>query len=68
MKKLLLMLVLCVITITSGCNLTETPGERNRRILLISDMQSKMLVDDVDYFLLIERSTRLSRWHARVGH
>lgn len=68
MKKLLLMLVLCVILITSGCSMTDTAGERNRRILQISDLQSKMLVDDVDYFLLIDRSSRLTRWHARVGH
>ena len=68
MKKWLLMLVLGVLTVTSGCTMTETSGERDRRILQISDLQSKMLVDDVDYFLLVERNTRLNRWHARVGH
>ena len=68
MKKLLLLLALCLVTWTAGCTLTETPAERNRRIAHIWDLQSKMMVEDIDYFLLLDRNSNLSEWHTLVGN
>ncbi|OQB82965.1 MAG: hypothetical protein BWX88_03664 [Planctomycetes bacterium ADurb.Bin126] len=67
MKKLLVLLALCLVTLAAGCTLTETPMERNRRIVHMWDIQSKMMVEDIDYFLLLDRSSNLSEWHTYVG-
>jgi hypothetical protein len=32
------------------------------------DMDSRMLVQDLDTILLLDRNTRLTRWHAYVGY
>ncbi len=68
MKKLFLLLALCLMTLAAGCTLTESAGERNRRLLLIGDLQSKMLVEDIDYFLLLDRTSNLTAWHSNAGY
>lgn len=67
MKKLLALLALCLVTWTAGCTITETAAERNRRIANVWDIQGKMMVEDIDYFLLLERSSNLSEWHTHIG-
>jgi len=67
MKKVFVLLALCLVTLTAGCTVTETGMERNRRILHVWDIQSKMMVEDIDYFLLIDRTSNLSEWHTYVG-
>lgn len=52
-----------------GC---ETPGEsaseRSLRIRRVSDQNWRMFVDDWDYFWLVDRSSRLTRYHVDVGY
>jgi len=68
MKKVLMILLVCLVTFVAGCTLTETPSQRNRRIQLIADLEWRMAVDDLDYLLLIERSTRMTYYNTRVGN
>lgn len=68
MKKLMALLVLCLGFSMTGCaGLGETQPEANRRIKLQAQLESKMLNDDVQYMLLLERSSRLTQWHPYVG-
>ena len=68
MKKLCIVLILLVGSFLSGCaGLVDTKADRKRRIRHITDLQMRMLVDDVDYFLLIDQSSSLSKYHPRVG-
>lgn len=67
MKKLLVMLVLCLAAVLAGCTLDETRAEHGRRLLQITDVQLRMLVEDWEEFWLYDKSTTLSRWHVRVG-
>jgi len=70
MKKILLLLavLVCVTTLMSGCEgMADSYSDRMRRYKHIDDLQTRMLVDDWDYFWLYERNTYLSEWYPRVG-
>jgi len=70
MKKITAMLLacLCLGSMMVGCSGTiSSPGDRARRYWLITEVQSKQFNDDLDYLLLMERNSRLSEYHARVG-
>ena len=69
MKNLTILVVIFLIAgfLVSGCTLTETAAERRRRINQITELQMKMLVEDWDYFWLVERNTRTTQWHTWVG-
>jgi hypothetical protein len=45
----------------------DTTAERDGRLLQGGDLQMRMMLDDFDRFMLIDRSSRLSPWYARVG-
>jgi len=72
MRKLLLSLsmiaVLAISGALSGCTLTETAQERNRRIRNIASLQMRMLVEDIDAFLLLDRNSQLASWNTQVGY
>ncbi len=68
MKKLLLLAVVLGSMLLGGCGtLVLTPEERARQHRLITDLQSRMVVDDWDYIWLYEKNSRLTRYHPRVG-
>jgi len=69
MKRLLVWLLLAVVFLSGlGCaTVTESTGDRTRRISQISDLQMRMLVEDWDYFWLFERNSTLTSWHPWVG-
>ncbi len=70
MKKIAILLLLCMClgTVLAGCAGTvDTGSERCRRYWEITDSQARQFNDDLDYLLLFERNTRLSRYHTRVG-
>ena len=68
MNRLLLVFVVCGAVLFAGCNtLVDTHQERNRRITHLSDLQMRMFVEDLDYLLLLERSSALTQWHPHVG-
>ena len=68
MARLMIVAVLSLVSLIAGCGTVETAGQRNRRISHIADMQSRMLVDDIDTILLLDQNTRLSRWNSYVGY
>lgn len=68
MKKLSLALLLLLGIALSGCaGLVDSRADRTRRIKHITDLQMRMLVDDLDYFLLLDKSSSLTKYHPRVG-
>ncbi|MCY2926970.1 MAG: hypothetical protein NT031_16355 [Planctomycetota bacterium] len=73
MKQTLLVLAcLCVVLVSmlGGCSpinsTVETAAERNRRLVLGGDLQLRMMEDDFDRVLLIDRASRLMPWYGRV--
>ncbi len=67
MKKLLIVLVLCLGAFLGGCGLVDSSSDRGRRYDQINKMQWRMAVDDWDYFWLYERNTYLTEYHPHVG-
>ena len=68
MKKLLIVLVLLLGCFMGGCDgVMYNRRGRSFRNSMIVNHQSRVLVDDIDYFWLFERNTRFSEWHYRVG-
>lgn len=68
MKTLLIVFVLILGTFSmTGCTVTETRMERNRRISQINDLQLRMLVEDWDYLWLQDRNTATTQWNPWVG-
>ena len=69
MKKALLLLAACLGMFVAGCSgVVDSPSERARRYKSITNLQTRMLVDDLDYVFLYDRSSRLTFWHPQVGH
>ncbi len=72
MRKLLVSFVLTGVValsgVFSGCTLTETAQERNRRIRNVVALQMRMLVEDIDAVLLLDRNSQLSSWNTQVGY
>lgn len=76
MKKALLFLALtvCLSCVLGGCGALTPAGvvdsgpERLSRWSQIQDIEGRMFVDDLDYFLLRERATYLSEYAPYVGH
>jgi outer membrane protein assembly factor BamE (lipoprotein component of BamABCDE complex) len=71
MKKALFLLavMIFVTTLLSGCSgVGDSYSDRLRRGKHINDLQTRMLVDDWDYFWLYEHNTYLSEWYPRVGN
>ncbi len=69
MKNLLLVLavMICLSALLSGCGMTDSYQERVWRYKQIDDLESRMFVDDWDYFWLRERATYLSEYYPHVG-
>jgi len=70
MKSLLIAAVLVLCTFVVGCNcpgLVDTRAERRNRQELIVNLNTRMMVDDWDFFWLMDRNSYLTYWHPRVG-
>lgn len=65
--KGILIAVLCVAGFLAGCTMSESAQERDRRIRQQMALQMRMMVEDIDAVLLLDRSSRLTEWHARIG-
>ena len=55
----------------SGClgpNTGETGQERSWRITQGWKLDRRMLADDWDYIMLINKNSTLSQWHQRMGY
>ncbi len=68
MKKILLVLVLVMVSFsTIACTLTETAQQRKRRYRQITDLETRMMVEDWDTIWLYERSSGATQWHPWIG-
>ncbi len=67
MKKLLAAILIVAGSFLIGCTVTETAQERNVRLKQVTDLNSRMLVEDWDTFWLYDNNSRLSQWHPYVG-
>ena len=67
MKNVLIVLVLLAGAFLTGCGLTDSLEERERRYSQITDLQLRMLVDDWDYVWLMDQNSNLTEFHPRVG-
>ena len=65
MKRMLVLLVLCVGFFVSGCGMVDTYAQRERRYRNILDYNSRQAVDDWDYFWLADRPSYLTYWYLR---
>lgn len=66
-RVLMAMFVLCVGFCLSGCQtMVHTKDEQIRKYSRMSDINSRLLAEDIDAILLLDQSTRLSRWHLRT--
>jgi len=66
-----LVLVLLAIVFVSGCfgpNTAETGQQRSWRIAQGWELDRRMLADDWDYIMLINKNCTLSQYHQRLGY
>jgi len=62
-KKMLMLVLLVVLAVpVVGCGVGTTPEENQRSFRRVADYDARMLVDDVQIFLQIDRPVRNSRW------
>jgi len=66
MKKLILLLV-ALAAMLSGCGLVDTQADRHRRFRQMSNLHARMIVDEWDYIWLCDHSSNMTQWHPRVG-
>ncbi len=67
MMKLLMVLVVSLVLVTGGCTMTQTTRENVNHLALITDLQTRMAVEDFETWWLSDRESRLTPWHARAG-
>jgi hypothetical protein len=51
--------------IFQNTNSTQTPADRMHTHKKVIDQDARALIDDIDYIMLRDRPSRLSRWHDR---
>jgi transcription termination factor Rho len=67
-RALIAAILFFLVTFFAGCTMVETADQRNRRVSHVLDMDTRMMVQDLDTILLLDHNTRLTRWHAYVGY
>ena len=67
MTRLLIVVLLAATVLMSGCTLTESTSQSNRRLAIITDLNVRMIGDDFQAIWLYDRVSRLTQFHPRVG-
>ena len=69
-QTLLLLACLLLVVVVSGCSpfasTIATRDEHARKQVLGGDLQLRMMQDDFDRVMLIDRASRLMPWYGRV--
>ena len=63
-SAILALVTACVLLSQSGCTPTRTAQENGWLVDRVLDRESRMLVEDIEYFWLTEHPSRLTSWHA----
>ena len=71
MIKILAKSVFCILLILTIClggcqSLSRDKQQQIRKYSRISDLNRRMLVEDLDKIILLDRPSRLSEWHVIV--
>ena len=61
-RVLMLVLLVALVAPVVGCGVGSTPGENQRAFNRVVDYDARMMVDDLQVFLQIDRPFRNSRW------
>ena len=65
-RVLMAMLTLCVVFCLSGCRtMVRTDQEQIRKYSRMSEINRRLLVEDIDAIFLFDKSTNLTRWYMR---
>jgi hypothetical protein len=66
-RVLMAIVVLCVGFCLTGCEtMVNTEEQQFRKYSRMSDINRRLLVEDIDAILLLDRSTQLTPWHMRT--
>jgi hypothetical protein len=66
LKYSIMAILLGVTVLASGCQTMTSDSEQQiRKYSRIADLNRRMLADDVDAILLLDRPSNLSQWHVR---
>ncbi len=66
-RVLMAIVVLCVGFCLTGCEtMTRTKEQQIRKYSRMSDINRRLLAEDIDAIFLLDRSTQLTRWHMRT--
>jgi hypothetical protein len=52
-------------SVTQNTNSVQSPDDRMHTLKTVADQDARAFVDDWDYMFLMDRPSRLSRWHNR---
>jgi hypothetical protein len=63
-SAILALVAACVLILQAGCTPTRTAQENAWLVDRVLERESKMLVDDIGHFWLLEHPSRLTSWHA----
>ena len=61
-RVLMLVLLVALVAPVVGCGVGSTPEENQRAFNRVVDYDARMMVDDLQVFLQIDRPFRNSRW------
>ena len=48
---------------SSGCTMNKSQAQHAHQIDTVVDYESRQLVEDIDYLLLIDHPSRLTKWY-----
>jgi hypothetical protein len=64
MKKIIFGLIVVVCLWSTGCQtLTRDSDQEIRNYSLVADLNRRMLTEDVDSMLLLDKPSSLNKWH-----
>jgi len=68
MRKILTVLLTGALGLGSlvGCTMAETRSEHSQRVGNIMQMDLRAASEDLDYIFLVDRNSRLTKWHSRI--
>ncbi len=67
MTKFLIAMMLVAVFLTAGCTMTENSREHYRRIVDSQELQTRMLVEDIEMVFLLTRPEYTTPWAVRKG-
>ena len=66
MRAMLLFVLLVGVSMIAGCaTMTQSPAEVRATYDRVLDSQMRMMAEDVNFALMIDRPSRLTRWQVR---